>query len=57
MDKNYTFVRCSKLRNVTRLYDFYFRLNGALSQMTEFRDAFKCGKETKMAATTQCDVF
>ncbi|KAK2193700.1 hypothetical protein NP493_8g07007 [Ridgeia piscesae] len=29
----------------------------AAAQMTEFRDAFKCGKETKMAATTQCDVF
>lgn len=32
-------------------------LNGALSQMTEFRDAFKCGKQSKMAATTQCEVF
>ncbi|KAI0234246.1 Endothelin-converting enzyme-like 1 [Lamellibrachia satsuma] len=32
-------------------------LNGALSQMSEFRDAFKCNKQSKMAPSTQCEIF
>ena len=41
------------------IYFLYFtlRVNGAMAQLQEFQDAFKCKSNSKMVADKLCDVF